>query len=211
MRKKWEEWANSLTHGIGLIASIVALVFLIIIAHGTKDWLKIFTGTVYGSSLILLYLASTLYHSFQSPRWKYYLKIFDHSCIYVLIAGTYTPFTLFVVRGFWGEVMLGAIWVFALAGVIFKLFFVNRFKLFSTLLYLAMGWLALLAVQPMLENLPFNGLFLLVTGGLLYSIGVIFYLWEKLPFNHAIWHLFVLGGSACHFFTVVLYVLPERC
>jgi hemolysin III len=206
-----EELANSITHGIGLAASIVALVFLIIIANGANDTGKIVTGTIYGSSLILLYLASTLYHSFQSPKAKHYLKIFDHAAIYVLIAGSYTPFTLYVVKGFWGELMLIIIWTVAVMGVIFKLFFVNRFKIFSTILYLIMGWMAILAIQPLFKNLPNEGLFLLLAGGLSYSIGVIFYLWERLPFNHAVWHLFVLSGSACHFFAVLFYVLPEQC
>lgn len=202
----WEEVANSLTHGAGLIASIIALVTLIIIANGEQNFTKIIVGTVYGSSLILCYLASTLYHSFQEPKLKYYLKIFDHAAIYILIAGSYTPFTLFVIKGDWGLWMLGIIWTLAIAGVIFKLFFIKKFKIFSTLLYLAMGWMAIFAIQPLFENLPFEGLFLLVAGGLSYSVGVIFFLWEKLPFSHAVWHLFVMGGSVCHFFAILLYV-----
>ncbi len=202
----WEEVANSLTHGAGLVASVIAMVTLIIIANGEQNLTKIIAGTVYGSSLILCYLASTLYHSFQEPKLKYYLKIFDHAAIYLLIAGSYTPFTLFVIKGEWGLWMLGIIWTLAIAGVIFKLFFVKKFKIFSTLLYLAMGWMAIFAIQPLFENLPFEGLFLLVAGGLSYSFGVIFFLWEKLPFSHAIWHLFVMGGSVCHFFAILLYV-----
>jgi hemolysin III len=209
-RHFFEELANSLTHGAGLIASIIATVFLVMIANGQNDAGKIIVGTIYGSSLILLYGASTLYHSFQSPKAKHYLKIFDHAAIYILIAGSYTPFTLYAVKGFWGEVMLYLIWTIAILGVVFKLFFVNRFKYFSTALYLGMGWLALFAIQPLFENLPFHGLFLLVAGGLSYSLGVIFFLWEKLPFSHAIWHLFVLGGSTCHFFAILLYVLPMK-
>jgi hemolysin III len=139
------------------------------------------------------------------------LKIFDHAAIYILIAGSYTPFTLFVIKGEWGQWMLTAIWALAIMGVVFKLFFVKKFKVFSTVLYLAMGWMALLAIQPLFENLPFEGLVLLVAGGLSYSVGVIFFVWEKLPFSHAIWHLFVMGGSVCHFFAILLYVLPERC
>lgn len=207
----WEEVANSLTHGAGLIASIIALVTLIIIANGEQNFSKIIAGTIYGSSLILCYLASTLYHSFQEPKLKYYLKIFDHAAIYILIAGSYTPFTLFVIRGKWGLWMLGIIWILAISGVIFKIFFVKKFKIFSTLLYLVMGWMALFAIQPLFENLPYEGLFLLIAGGLSYTVGVIFFLWEKLPFSHAVWHLFVMGGSVCHFFAILLYVLPERC
>jgi len=209
-RHFWEELANSITHGAGLVASIVATVFLIIIANGQNDAGKILVGTIYGSSLILLYGASTLYHSFQSPKAKHYLKIFDHAAIYILIAGSYTPFTLYVVKGFWGEMMLYIIWSIAVVGVIFKLFFVHRFKYFSTALYLGMGWLAMFTIQPLFENLPFHGLFLLIAGGLSYSFGVIFFLWEKLPFSHAIWHLFVLGGSTCHFFAILFYVLPMK-
>jgi hemolysin III len=207
-RHFFEELANTITHGAGLIASIIATVFLVMIANGQNDAGKILVGTIYGSSLILLYTASTLFHSIQSPRAKYYLKIFDHAAIYILIAGSYTPFTLYAVKGFWGEMMLYIIWTIASVGVIFKLFFVNRFKYFSTALYLGMGWLALFAIQPLFENLPFGGLFLLIAGGLSYSVGVIFFLWEKLPFSHAIWHLFVLGGSVCHFFAILLFVLP---
>lgn len=203
----WEELANSLTHGAGLIASIVALITLIIIANGQTDFTKLVVGTVYGSSLVLLYLASTLYHSFHEPALKHKLKIFDHAAIYVLIAGSYTPFTLYVIKGDWGYILLAAIWALAIAGVIFKLFFVQRFKIFSTVLYLTMGWMALLAIQPLFQNLPYEGLFLLIAGGLSYSVGVIFFLWERLPFSHAIWHLFVLGGSVCHFFAVALYVM----
>ncbi len=202
----WEELANSLTHGAGLVASIIAMVTLIIIANGEQDATKIIVGAIYGSSLILCYLASTLYHSIQQPTLKHYLKIFDHAAIYLLIAGSYTPFTLYVIKGDWGFWMLTAIWSLAILGVVFKLFFVHRFKIFSTLIYLTMGWMALLAIQPLFENLPFEGLFLLVAGGLCYSVGVIFFLWEKLPFSHAVWHLFVLGGSVCHFFAVLLYV-----
>lgn len=203
----WEELANSLTHGAGFIASVIALITLIIIANGQTDFTKLIVGTVYGSSLVLLYLASTLYHSFHEPTLKHKLKIFDHAAIYVLIAGSYTPFTLYVIKGTWGIIMLASIWILAIAGVVFKLFFVQRFKIFSTILYLAMGWLALLAIQPLFQNLPYEGLFLLIAGGLSYSLGVIFFLWERLPFSHAIWHLFVLGGSVCHFFAVALYVL----
>jgi hemolysin III len=209
-RHFFEELANSITHGAGFAASIVALVFLIIVASGTQDAGKIITGTVYGSSLILLYAASTLYHSFQSPKAKHYLKIFDHAAIYILIAGSYTPFTLYAIKGTWGILMLISIWTIAISGVVFKLFFVNRFKYFSTALYLSMGWLALLAIQPLFQNLPFGGLFLLIGGGVFYSVGVIFYLWEKLPFSHAIWHLFVMAGSASHFFAILFYVLPMR-
>jgi hemolysin III len=203
----WEEIANSLTHGAGLVASVIGMVFLVIVAHGQADFTKLIVGTVYGSSLVLLYLASTLYHSFHEPELKHKLKIFDHAAIYVLIAGSYTPFTLFVIKGTWGITMLAIIWALAIAGVVFKLFFVQRFKIFSTILYLTMGWLALFAIQPLFQNLPNEGLFLLVAGGLFYSIGVVFFLWEKLPFSHAIWHLFVLGGSVCHFFAVAMYVM----
>ncbi len=204
----YEEMANTITHGIGLVSSIIAMVLLIMIASGTEDPSKIITGTIYGSSLIICYLASTLYHSISQPRLKYYFKIFDHAAIYLLIAGSYTPFTLYAVKGEWGFWMLVAIWSIAILGIIFKLFFVKKFVVFSTLLYLAMGWMAIFAIQPLFENLPFGGLFLLIAGGLSYSVGVIFFLWEKLPFNHAVWHLFVMTGSTCHFFAVLLYVFP---
>lgn len=204
-----EELANSITHAIGLALSLAALVILVVYAALQADGWKIVSFSIYGASLVLLYTASTLYHSFSSERAKHYLKIFDHSAIYLLIAGTYTPFLLVMIRGTWGWTIFGIIWGLAITGIIFKLFFVHRFRIVSTIIYLLMGWLIIIAFRPLITHVPENGLYWLLAGGLSYSFGVIFYLWEKIPYHHAIWHLFVLGGSIFHFFAVLFYVLPS--
>lgn len=204
-----EELANSITHAIGVALSLAALVILVVYAAMQGDGWKIVSFSIYGTSLVLLYTASTLYHSFSSERAKHYLKILDHAAIYLLIAGTYTPFLLVMIRGNWGWTLFGIIWGLAITGIIFKLFFVNRFRIISTIIYLLMGWLILVAFRPLIAHVPENGLYWLLAGGLSYSFGVIFYLWEKIPYHHAIWHLFVLGGSIFHFFAVLFYVLPS--
>jgi hemolysin III len=203
-----EEVGNSITHGVGAALSIAALVILVVFAVLQGNPSKIVSFSIFGSSLIILYTASTLYHSFSNKTVKRYFKIFDHAAIYLLIAGTYTPFTLILLKGAWGWTIFGIIWVLAIVGVIFKLLFIERFPKISTTIYLLMGWLILIAIKPMLESVPVGGLVWLLAGGLAYSTGVIFYVWEKLPFNHTIWHLFVLAGSICHFFSVLFYVLP---
>jgi len=203
-----EEIANSLTHGIGFLLSIAGLVVLVVLAKVHGDAWRIVSFSIYGSSLIILYAASTLYHSFSSGRIKHILKVIDHSVIYLLIAGTYTPFTLVSLRGPWGWTFFGTIWGLTLAGILFKMFFVNRFLVLSSISYLAMGWFALIAVYPIVKKIPVGGISWLVMGGILYSLGVIFHFWNKLPFHHAIWHLFVLGGSICHYFAILFYVLP---
>ncbi len=204
-----EELANSITHAIGVALSLAALVILVVYAAMQGDGWKILSFSIYGSSLVLLYTASTLYHSFSSERAKHYLKILDHAAIYLLIAGTYTPFLLVMIRGTWGWTLFGIIWGLAITGIIFKLFFVHRFRIVSTIIYLLMGWLIIVAFRPLIANVPENGLYWLLAGGLSYSFGVIFYLWERIPYHHAIWHLFVLGGSILHFFAVLFYVLPS--
>ena len=201
--------ANSITHGIGVALSLAAFVILVVFASRQGDEWKIISFSIYCTSLVVLYTASTLYHSFSEPKIKHYLKIFDHSAIYLLIAGTYTPFMLVMLRDSIGWVLFLVIWSLALTGIFFKLFFANRFRIFSTILYLAMGWLIVVAFKPMLNNIPEGGLYWLLAGGISYSLGVVFYLWNSLLYNHAIWHLFVLGGSICHFFAVLLYVLPS--
>lgn len=203
-----EEIANSVTHGVGLLLSIAGLVILVVLASIYGDAWRVISFSIYGSSMILLYAASTLYHSFPQERVKNIFKIMDHSAIYLLIAGTYTPFALVLLRGAWGWSLFGTIWGLALAGIVFKVLFVKRFKVLSVIIYLMMGWLVLIAIQPMVKNIPFGGLGWLVTGGMLYSLGVIFYSWDKFRFHHSIWHLFVLGGSICHFFAILFYVLP---
>ena len=204
-----EEMANSITHGIGIALSLAAFIILVVYASRQGDKWKIISLSIYSTSLVLLYTASTLYHSFTAPKIKHYLKIFDHSAIYLLIAGTYTPFMLVLLRDSIGWTFFIAIWCFALLGISFKLFFVHRFRLLSTIIYLIMGWMAIIAFKPLVNNIPEEGLHWILAGGICYSLGVIFYLWKKLLYNHAIWHLFVLGGSICHFFAILFYVLPS--
>lgn len=204
----WEELLNSITHGAGVVLSVAALVLLIVFSSLYGGARHVVSCTIFGITLILLYSASTLYHSIRKPNLKRVFKIFDHSCIYLLIAGTYTPFLLIVLHGVLGWTLFAIIWFLAAAGVIFKVFFVHRFKMVSTVAYVFMGWIIIFAIKPLMETLPAGGIVWLVAGGLAYTLGVIFYAWNKLPFNHAIWHLFVLGGSVCHFFAVIFYVLP---
>jgi hemolysin III len=167
------------------------------------------SSSIYGSSLILLYSASTLYHTFQNPRVKRILRIFDHAAIYLLIAGSYTPFMLVSLRGPVGWTFFGIVWSIALLGIAFKTLFIGRFEKLSTAAYVLMGWICVFVFKEMMATLSPTGLSWLVSGGVVYTLGVIFYAWKKLPYNHAIWHLFVMGGSICHFFAVYLYVLPE--
>jgi len=203
-----EEIANSVTHGIGLLLSIAGLVVLVVQANIYGNVWRVACFSIYGSTLVILYAASTLYHSFPLGRTKNIFKIIDHSAIYILIAGSYTPFALISLRGAWGWSLFGVIWALALAGIVFKVFFVERFFVLFTIIYLMMGWLAVIAVRPIINSIPFRGIVWLIAGGLFYSLGVIFHAFPKLPFNHTIWHLFVLAGSICHYFAILFYVLP---
>jgi hemolysin III len=205
---KAEELANSFTHGVGAVLSLVALALLTTWAASRGNPWHIASCTVYGITLLLLYLASTLYHGVRSPRAKRILKVVDHASIFLLIAGTYTPFLLGPLRGPWGWTLFGLVWAIALGGIVMKIFWTGRFRLLSTLLYLAMGWIVIFAFKPLVNNLPVGGLVLLAAGGLLYTLGTIFYLWKRLLFGHAIWHAFVLAASACHFFSILLFVIP---
>ncbi|MFA0960225.1 hemolysin III family protein [Roseivirga sp. BDSF3-8] len=204
-----EEIANSVTHGIGAGLSIAGLVVLVVLAVINGDAWHVVSVSIYGTSLVLLYLASTLYHSVLKPKAKRQLKILDHAAIYLLIAGTYTPFMLVNLRGPWGWSLLGTVWGLAIAGIVFKIFFIGRFERLSLAIYLLMGWLCVIAARPMITEIPTGGLIWLALGGVFYSLGVIFYRWEMLRFNHAIWHLFVLAGSICHYFAILLFVLPQ--
>ncbi|MDY0091487.1 MAG: hemolysin III family protein [Candidatus Vecturithrix sp.] len=205
-----EELANSLTHGIGIYLGVAGLALLVVFASLYGNAWHVVSCSIYGSTLVLLYTASTLYHSFRHPRAKHVFRIFDHTSIYLLIAGTYTPFTLVPLRGAWGWSVFGVVWGLALCGIITKVFFIHRFEIFSTLLYLFMGWLVVIASKPMLQKIPTWGIAWLVIGGLSYTIGVIFYLFDrKFCYAHAIWHMFVLVGSICHFFAVMFYVIPH--
>jgi hemolysin III len=205
-----EELFNSITHGIGALVSLSGMVLLIVFSSLYGNLNHIISCTIFGITLVLLYTASTLYHSFQNQNIKRVFKIFDHSCIYVLIAGTYTPFLLVTIRGVVGWSMLALIWSLTAIGIIFKVFFVHRFNIISTIAYILMGWLVIFAIKPLFQSLPGGGLALLIVGGLAYTLGTIFYAWEKLPFNHAIWHLFVFSGSVCHFCAVMFYVIPLK-
>jgi hemolysin III len=204
-----EEVAHALTHGIGAIASIVALVVMVLWAQRFGDTWHIVSASIYGASLILLYTASTLYHALPWPRFKNFFQHLDHAAIYLLIAGTYTPFLLINLRGPWGWSLLALVWSIAILGVVIELALKERKKWLSLTLYLGLGWMALIAIKPMLDQVDGNGLLLLLAGGLAYSFGVIFYVWKSLKYHHAVWHLFVLGGSVLHFFSVFYYVLPQ--
>lgn len=205
-----EEFANSVTHGVGLGLSLAGLVVLIILTALRGTAWHVVSCTIYGSTLVILYAASTLYHSIQSPRAKRVLRIIDHGAIYLLIAGTYTPFTLVNLRGGLGWTLFGVVWGLAALGIVFKVFHVDRFPIASTLVYLSMGWLVVIAWKPIITLIPTGGIALIAAGGAAYTLGVFFYAAKRLPYNHAIWHIFVLAGSIFHYVAVLLYVLPAR-
>jgi len=202
-----EEIANALTHGIGAILSLAAGAVLITLTAIYGDGWKLAGAIVFCLALLMLYVASTLYHAIPDPAVKARLKVFDHCAIYVLIAGTYTPFTLIGLRGAWGWSLFAVIWSLAVAGVVFKLFFTGRFKLVSTLIYIAMGWLVLVAIVPMTRALDAWALSWLFAGGVAYTAGTFFYMSRRIRYSHAIWHGFVLAGSICHFLAVSGQVL----
>lgn len=202
-----EEVANSISHGIGLVFGIVGLVLLLIQAVNSNAGATAITSySLYGGSMILLFLASTLYHAIPHARIKPWLKKFDHCAIYLLIAGTYTPFLLVGLKSPLAHGLMVVIWALALAGILFKLTIAHRFKMLSVVTYLIMGWLSLLVIWQLAIRLAPGGVTLLAVGGVVYSLGVIFYVSKRIPFNHAIWHGFVLGGSICHFLAIYLYV-----
>ncbi len=200
-----EEPVNAITHAIGAVLSVVGLVVLVVYASLEGGALRVVSGSLFGASLVLLYTASTCYHTFRCPRWKGIFRRLDHAAIYLLIAGTYTPFTLLNLRGPWGWTLFGLVWGFAAVGVLFKTFYTGRFEVLSTLAYVAMGWLVLIAIKPTIAAIEPMGLGLMVAGGLAYTGGVLFYALDRMPYNHAVWHLFVLAGSVCHFFAVLHY------
>ncbi|WP_291272378.1 hemolysin III family protein [Geothrix sp.] len=234
-----EELANSLTHGLGVALSIAALVVMVVFAAIRGTARDVVGVSIFGSTLILLYLMSTLYHAFRGPKVKLVFKVFDHSAIFTLIAGTYTPFCLSVLRGAWGWTLFGLIWGLAVLGITFKSIFyrrlarvaflpppvdhlhalpgspdlnsafVKRMGWISTVIYLLMGWLIVIAAAPLARALPTHGLYWLFGGGFFYSAGAAIYSMEKLPFHHALWHLFVVAGSACHVFGVMFHVIPK--
>ncbi|MGE7093582.1 PAQR family membrane homeostasis protein TrhA [Lysinibacillus sp. NPDC048646] len=200
-----EELWNAITHGVGFIASIPALIVLILtgIQHGSA--MHIVTFSVFGASVIILFLMSTLLHS-MPEKYKYFFAILDHSSIYILIAGTYTPFLLLAIGGTLGVTLLCIIWTLAILGVLFKCFFINRFEILSLVFYIGMGWLIIFAIKPIYLYLGNHGFSLLLAGGLFYTIGAIFYAWRSLPYNHTIWHLFVLAGCGSMYACIYLYL-----
>jgi hemolysin III len=204
-----EEIANSITHGIGTALSIAALVLLVVFTSKYGDIWRIVSFSIYGSTLFILYLASTLYHSFTNRRVKNFFRILDHSSIYLLIAGTYTPVTLVSMRGPWGWTIFGIIWAMAIGGIIAKIFLIGKYKIVSVLLYVAMGWLIIIAFKPVLQMVPKGLIIWLFIGGVCYTLGLIFYACKKVPYFHFIWHLFVLSGSISHFFGMLLHLTSK--
>ena len=205
-----EEFANTITHGFGLGLSVAAFIILVVLAGVKNDFWYLASSLIYGLSLITLYAASTFYHSAVSPSQKRILQIVDHCCIYLLIAGSYTPFTLIVLRSGIGQNLFIFVWAFALLGIVTKIFFGDRFKVFSVLSYVVMGWIGIVAVQPLFAALGFAPVALVVAGGIAYSVGVIFFAWHSLKHHHAVWHIFVLLGSIFHFLAIAIYVIPYR-
>ncbi len=203
-----EEVAHAITHGMGIVLSITGLVLLVAFAAVYGNAWHVVSSAIYGTTLIILYTASTLYHGIPHRRAKAILRRLDHAAIFLLIAGTYTPFCLISLRGPWGWTLLGLVWGLAVIGILLELAGPKRYEKWSLLLYLGMGWLVLIAIKPMLSSVESGGLWLLLAGGVAYTLGAAFYAWEKLDYNHAIWHLFVLAGSLLHFLSVFFYLLP---
>ena len=204
-----EELAHAITHGAGLLASVVGLVVLIVFASLRGTAWHVVGTSLYGTTLVLLYAASTLYHALPSSRAKRVFQVLDHAAIYLLIAGTYTPFTLVNLRGPWGWTLFGMVWGLAALGIVLEAVAQQRVRALSVVLYLGLGWLVAIAVKPLLAAVAPGGLILLLLGGLAYSGGVGFYGWRRLPYHHAVWHVFVLAGSVCHYFAVLFYVIPR--
>ncbi|MCX6944427.1 MAG: hemolysin III family protein [Opitutales bacterium] len=202
-----EEIANAVTHGLGLALSVAGLVLMVVRSARHSDAWAVTSSAIFGATLVLLYTTSTLYHSFSGEELKRLLRKFDHAAIFLLIAGTYTPFLLVSLRGPWGWSLFGVVWGLAAVGVALKFWFTGRFRVLSTLIYIGMGWLVLAAFRPLMAALPRGGLVLLLAGGLCYTGGAAFYLWKRLPYHHAVWHLWVLAGSGCHWASVFLYVI----
>lgn len=205
-----EEIANSVTHGLGLLASIAGVVVLVSLSAGSGEAWHMASAVIYGATLVALYAASTLYHAFKGTGARGVLRIVDHCAIFLLIAGTYTPVALVGLGGAWGWSLFGVAWGIAAIGIVFKIFATGRFGALSTATYVSMGWLCIVAAKPMIVLLSPGALALLVLGGLFYTAGTVFYHWEKVPYSHAVWHVFVIAGSLCHYLAIALYILvPE--
>jgi hemolysin III len=203
-----EEIAHAITHGVGMLLSVAALTVLVAFASVRGNAWHIVSCSIYGATLVLLYTASTFYHALPSPKAKSVFQVLDHAAIYLLIAGTYTPFTLVNLRGAWGWTLFGLVWGLAILGIVLEAAARRRIRVLSVTLYLGLGWLVAIAVEPLRHAVAFGGLVLLLLGGLAYTAGVAFYAWRRLPYHHAIWHVFVMVGSVCHFFAVLFYVIP---
>jgi len=205
---KREEVANATIHGIGAVLSFAALVLLIVFSSLKGNALHVISFTIYGVTMLVLYIASTLVHSFPEGKAKDLFEVFDHAAIYLFIAGSYTPIFVHLVRGTLGWVLFGTVWGIAALGVLFKAFFVKKFLFTSTIIYILMGWMIVFAWKPILMNMSVHGLVLLLLAGILYTVGTIFYMWRTFKYHHAIWHLFVLVGSIFQFFAILFYVWP---
>lgn len=208
IQTRGEEIANSITHGIAALLSVAGLVILIVVSASAKNVWAVTSLSIFGTVLIILYVVSTLYHSISHACAKRVLKILDHSSIYLLIAGSYTPIALVSLRGPWGWTLFGVIWGMAFLGVCLQAFALDRFKVLTTLSYLIMGWLVVIALKPLIQACPKGLIMWLLIGGLFYTFGTIFYSWKKLPYHHTLWHLFVIGGSTAHFFGMLFYIAP---
>jgi len=204
-----EERLNVLSHALGLLLSVVGLVLLIVKAASLGTPLHVVSFAIFGASLVILYAASTIYHSTDDPSRRTKLRTVDHAAIYILIAGTYTPFTLAVLSGTVGWTLFGVSWGMAVTGIVLKLFYTGRFNILSTSMYVFMGWVIVFAIKPLMAALPEEGIFWLIAGGIAYTVGAISYSIKKIPFGHAVFHFFVLAGSACHFISVYWYILPS--
>ena len=204
----YEELANSITHGIGILFALSALGVLTAFSSLFGTVWHIVSCSVYSGTMILMYTASTLYHSIPWPKAKSVLRILDHSAIFLLIAGTYTPFTLVSLNGVWGWALFGTIWGLAVAGILCEIFLLRKYRFLAIIIYVAMGWAIVVAIKPLMASVPSGGLWLLLIGGLFYTFGIIFYVSRRMPFNHAVWHLFVLAGTVFQFFAILLYVIP---
>lgn len=205
-----EELANRFTHAIGAVAGLIGAIVLILLASRQHDSYRVVSACIYGASMVTFYCLSTVYHSVRKPYVRYVFRILDHASIYLMIAGSYTPFALVTLRGAWGWSLFGTVWGLGTVGAVMKIFTTHRLQYIGPILYIALGWIVVIALKPLSAALPAGGLFLLFAGGIAYTVGVIFYLWDRFPYNHAIWHLFVLTGSACHFFSIFYYVIPNR-
>ncbi|MEI6306308.1 MAG: hemolysin III family protein [Deltaproteobacteria bacterium] len=205
-----EELFNRCTHGIGALVSLIGAIILITLASRQHDVYRIVSACVYSVAIVSFYCLSTIYHSVSKPYIRYVFRILDHASIYLMIAGSYTPFALVTMRGPWGWSLFGTVWGLGTVGAVMKIFTTHRLRIIGPILYIALGWIVVIAIKPLSAALHPNGILLLFAGGAAYTIGVIFYLWDRLLYNHTIWHIFVLTGSLCHFCAILFYVIPNH-